>query len=39
MYHCHILAHEDFGMMGQFTVVEPANAGAAASTSEPHADH
>lgn len=23
MYHCHILEHEDLGMMGQFTVVEP----------------
>ncbi len=21
MYHCHILEHEDAGMMGQFTVV------------------
>ena len=24
MYHCHILEHEDGGMMGQFTVREPA---------------
>ena len=23
MYHCHLLRHEDQGMMGQFTVVEP----------------
>ncbi|MFI1534027.1 multicopper oxidase family protein [Streptomyces anandii] len=23
MYHCHVLRHEDEGMMGQFTVVEP----------------
>ncbi|MFD3746829.1 multicopper oxidase family protein [Nocardia sp. NPDC058633] len=23
MYHCHLLWHEDVGMMGQFTVVEP----------------
>lgn len=23
MYHCHILRHEDRGMMGQFTIVEP----------------
>jgi FtsP/CotA-like multicopper oxidase with cupredoxin domain len=23
MFHCHVLAHEDNGMMGQFTVVEP----------------
>jgi FtsP/CotA-like multicopper oxidase with cupredoxin domain len=23
MYHCHILRHEDRGMMGQFVVIEP----------------
>ncbi|GAA4525596.1 MULTISPECIES: multicopper oxidase domain-containing protein [Nonomuraea] len=23
MYHCHILRHEDSGMMGQFVIVEP----------------
>ncbi|MEU0570260.1 multicopper oxidase domain-containing protein [Nonomuraea sp. NPDC005983] len=23
MYHCHILRHEDLGMMGQFVIVEP----------------
>ena len=23
MFHCHVLAHEDGGMMGQFTLVEP----------------
>ncbi|MCW4465998.1 multicopper oxidase domain-containing protein [Glutamicibacter sp. MNS18] len=23
MYHCHLLWHEDEGMMGQFVVVEP----------------
>ncbi len=23
MFHCHILRHEDNGMMGQFVVVEP----------------
>ena len=23
MYHCHLLRHEDDGMMGQFLVVEP----------------
>jgi blue copper oxidase len=23
MYHCHLLRHEDRGMMGQFVVVEP----------------
>lgn len=29
MYHCHILRHEDEGMMGQFTVVEPGTEDAA----------
>ncbi|WP_241844579.1 multicopper oxidase domain-containing protein [Kitasatospora sp. CB01950] len=23
MYHCHLLRHEDAGMMGQFVTVEP----------------
>jgi hypothetical protein len=23
MYHCHMLLHEDEGMMGQFVVIEP----------------
>ncbi|MGI9084550.1 MAG: multicopper oxidase domain-containing protein [Aeromicrobium sp.] len=23
MYHCHLLLHEDRGMMGQFVVVKP----------------
>jgi blue copper oxidase len=23
MYHCHLLHHEDRGMMGQFVVVDP----------------
>ena len=23
MYHCHLLWHEDAGMMGQFVIVEP----------------
>ncbi len=23
VFHCHLLAHEDAGMMGQFVVVEP----------------
>ena len=23
MFHCHLLRHEDQGMMGQFVVVEP----------------
>ncbi|WP_175583235.1 multicopper oxidase family protein [Nocardia cyriacigeorgica] len=28
MYHCHLLWHEDTGMMGQFVVVEPGGAAA-----------
>lgn len=27
MFHCHVLAHEDHGMMGQFLVSENAPAG------------
>ncbi|WP_369045650.1 multicopper oxidase family protein [Sinomonas sp. P10A9] len=33
MYHCHLLTHEDEGMMGQFTVVDPSAAGGAATPS------
>lgn len=36
MYHCHILRHEDRGMMGQFIVVEP---GANPETTLPSHDH
>lgn len=36
MYHCHLLRHEDSGMMGQFVVVEP---GQAAGDVEGHHDH
>ena len=28
MFHCHILRHEDRGMMGQFVVVEPGDTAA-----------
>lgn len=35
MYHCHLLAHEDSGMMGQFVVVKP---GERAGTPPPHDD-
>jgi blue copper oxidase len=35
MFHCHVLAHEDEGMMGQFVVVEP---GDQAAVTSPH-DH
>jgi FtsP/CotA-like multicopper oxidase with cupredoxin domain len=31
MYHCHVLRHEDRGMMGQFVVVEPGQAAGAAA--------
>jgi blue copper oxidase len=36
MFHCHILRHEDRGMMGQFVVVEP---GETASTPSAEHDH
>lgn len=42
MYHCHILRHEDAGMMGQFVVVEPGTEAATPrtlSTPGPAADH
>lgn len=35
MYHCHLLLHEDEGMMGQFTVDDPA---AEAGAPEPAPD-
>jgi FtsP/CotA-like multicopper oxidase with cupredoxin domain len=34
MYHCHLLAHEDSGMMGQFVVVRPGE-----SAGKPPANH
>ncbi|MGV9545410.1 multicopper oxidase family protein [Nocardia beijingensis] len=36
MFHCHLLWHEDLGMMGQFVVVEP---GQAAGTPPRHHGH
>ena len=39
MYHCHILRHEDAGMMGQFVVVEPGTEVATSRTLEPPAGH
>ncbi|MBF6134331.1 multicopper oxidase domain-containing protein [Nocardia otitidiscaviarum] len=36
MYHCHLLWHEDLGMMGQFVVVEP---GGSAGTPPRHGGH
>jgi hypothetical protein len=40
MYHCHLLRHEDEGMMAQFVVVEPGErAGERAAHGEPGHDH
>lgn len=41
MYHCHLLWHEDQGMMGQFVVVEPEAAGQVSGqlNGAPHAHH
>ncbi len=39
MYHCHILKHEDNGMMGQFVVVEPGTEGDTPTTIESHLQH
>lgn len=41
MYHCHLLRHEDQGMMGQFLVVEPGSDGSGftAPTMEDDHDH
>ncbi|MCG2622201.1 multicopper oxidase domain-containing protein [Arthrobacter sp. I2-34] len=36
MYHCHLLWHEDEGMMGQFTVVEPGQTGSAPPAAVQH---
>ena len=39
MYHCHLLWHEDMGMMGQFVVIGPdEQVGAPPLTNEGH-DH
>lgn len=35
MFHCHLLSHEDDGMMGQFVVVEPGQPTDASPTSAP----
>lgn len=39
MYHCHILRHEDNGMMGQFVVVEPGTEDSVPRTIEDHMHH
>lgn len=38
MYHCHLLAHEDAGMMGQFAVVSHGQT-ASTDSNMPNADH
>lgn len=35
MYHCHILRHEDAGMMGQFIVVTPGTEASVPRTLDP----
>jgi blue copper oxidase len=37
MYHCHLLYHEDQGMMGQFTVTRPGQAAAGGGLPQPNA--
>jgi suppressor of ftsI len=39
MYHCHLLAHEDHGMMGQSVVVEPGQQAGTIDTGEAHDEH
>jgi FtsP/CotA-like multicopper oxidase with cupredoxin domain len=39
MYHCHLLWHEDQGMMGQFAVVEPGQQATLPNTEETSHEH
>jgi bilirubin oxidase len=39
MLHCHVLRHEDNGMMAQFTVVEPDDVDTAPRRIDAHAGH
>ncbi|MDT0203658.1 multicopper oxidase domain-containing protein [Nocardioides sp. AE5] len=39
MFHCHLLRHEDQGMMGQFVVVEPGDRAGEMPDSESHDHH
>jgi bilirubin oxidase len=39
MYHCHLLRHEDSGMMGQFVVVEPGQRPAETIKGDSHDHH
>lgn len=39
MYHCHLLWHEDLGMMGQFAVVEPGRRATMTEETDDHDHH
>ncbi|WP_411699991.1 multicopper oxidase family protein [Conyzicola sp.] len=39
MYHCHLLQHEDQGMMGQFVVVEPGQRAGTIDPGDTHDQH
>jgi bilirubin oxidase len=39
MYHCHLMWHEDVGMMAQFTVVDPVHVDSAPRTLDVPQDH
>ena len=39
MFHCHILRHEDNGMMGQFLVVEPGTEDSVSRRVDPYGAH
>ncbi|KAF4407321.1 multicopper oxidase family protein [Streptomyces lycii] len=39
MYHCHLLRHEDRGMMGQFVVVEKGGRPGTVDAPDPHGGH
>jgi blue copper oxidase len=39
MYHCHVLKHEDAGVMGQFVVVEPGQKPGRPDTHSHHKSH
>ncbi len=39
MFHCHLLRHEDNGMMGQFVVVDPGTENSVPRTIEGHEEH
>lgn len=39
MYHCHLLYHEDLGMMGQFVVVEKGQRAGKVGARHAHTGH